>query len=83
MLPIGAAFAAYDLFEDALELALDPLTYFFVTIADADSAPSLRINLECAADLSALARHDPDVLLEQDEDGWFLTRPLTPGGDRA
>lgn len=79
VLSIGTAFAAYDLFEDALERALDTLTYFFVTIAQEDGALSLRVNLECTADLSALAPHHPDTVLEQDEDGWFLTKPLAGG----
>ncbi len=80
VLPIGTAFVAYDLFEDALELALDTLTYFFVTIAQEDGGLSLRVNLECAADLSALAPQYTNIVFEHDEDGWFLTKPLA-GGD--
>ena len=81
VLPIGMAFAAYDLFEDALELALDTLTYFLVTVTEEQTALILRVNLECAADLSPLARRWPDVTLEQDEDTWFLTKTLTGGED--
>ena len=80
VLPIDTAFAAYDLFEDALEQALDTLTYFFVTVSHEDGGLALHVNLECTVDLSALAPHHPDTVFEQDEDGWFLTRPLT-GGD--
>lgn len=79
VLPIGTAFAAYDLFEDALELALDTLTYFLVTITEEQQALTLRVNLECAADLSPLAQRWPSVTLEQDEDTWFLTKTLTGG----
>ncbi len=83
ILPMDAAFAAYDLFEDALEPALDTLTYFFVTIAEEDGALFLRIALECRADLSALARRHPQAALERDEDGWFLSLQLTQGGEDA
>ena len=82
VLPIGTAFAAYDLFEDALELALDTLTYFLVTITEEQKALALRVNLECTADLSPLAQHYPGVTLEQDEDAWFLTKTLA-GGEGA
>lgn len=81
ILPIDAAYAAYDFFEDALELALDTLSYFFVTIAQEGGALSLRINLECTADLSVLVRRDPGIVLERDEDGWFLTKTLAGGED--
>lgn len=81
MLSIGTAFAAYDLFEDALELALDALTYFLVTITEEQKALTLRVNLECVADLSPLARHYPGVTLEQDEATWFLTKTLAGGED--
>ena len=81
VLPIGMAFAAYDLFEDALELALDTLTYFLVTVTEEGKALTLRVNLECAADLSPLAQRWPGVTLEQDEDTWFLTKTLAGGED--
>ena len=81
LLPIDAAFAAYDLFEDALELALDTLTYFFATIAQENGVPSLRVNLECGSDLAPLALRYPDIILERDEGGWFLTQNLIRGGD--
>ena len=81
LLPIDIAFAAYDLFEDALELTLDTLTYFFVTIALENGVPSLRINLECDSELTSLTRRYPNILLERDEGGWFLTQQLTRGGD--
>ncbi len=83
VLPMDAAFDAYDLFEDAMEPALDTLTYFYITIAEEDGALSLRIALECAADLSKLSRRHPGAALERDEDGWFLTRPLKQGGGDA
>lgn len=81
LLPIDIAFAAYDLFEDALELTLDTLTYFFVTIALENGVPSLCINLECDSELTSLTRRYPNILLERDEGGWFLTQQLTRGGD--
>ena len=80
MLPIDTAFAAYDLFEDALELSLDTLTYFFITMAQEGGMPSLHIQLECAADLTPLSQRYPNAVLERDEDGWFLTQPLAEGG---
>lgn len=82
VLPIGTAFAAYDLFEDALELSLDTLTYFLVTITEEQKALVLRVNLECDADLFPLAQRWPGVTLEQDEDTWFLTKTLA-GGEEA
>lgn len=83
VLPIDTAYAAYDFFEEALEAALDTLTYFFITIAQEEGALSLRLNLECHSDLTPLAQRWAGVLLEQDEDGWFHTKHLTGGGEEA
>ena len=80
VIPIETAFAACDIFEAAVELALDTLTYFFVTIADEGGALYLRINMECAADFSAIAQRYPEAAFEQDEGGWFITERLTGGG---
>ena len=81
VLPIDAAHTAYDLFEDALELSLDTLSYFFVTIVRKNGTLSLHVNLECAADLSLLARRYAGAVLEQDDSGWFLTQKLEQGGE--
>ncbi len=81
MLPVRTALAAYDLFEDALETALDTLSYYYVTISEDGEGLCLRVNLECGAELSALAGKYPQAAWERDEDGWFITCPLTAGGD--
>lgn len=81
VLPIDAAHTAYDLFEDALELSLDTLSYFFVTIVRKNGTLSLHVNLECAVDLSLLARRYAGAVLEQDDSGWFLTQKLEQGGE--
>ena len=81
MLPVRTALTAYDLFEDALETALDTLFYYYVTISVEGEGLCLRVNLECGADLSTLTGKYPQAAWERDEDGWFITCPLTAGGD--
>lgn len=84
LLPVRAALDAYDLFEDALELALDTLRYYFVTVSEDDAgALCLHINLECAADLAPLSEKYPGAAVERDDDSWFIAQTLTAGGDGA
>ena len=78
-LPVAAAFAAYDLFEDALEAALDTLRYFYVTISEGEGGLALRVNFECGADLAPLGERYPNARMERDEDGWFLSLTLRGG----
>ena len=80
LLPVDAALGAYDLFEEALECALDSLRYFLVTVIEEEGALCLKIHFECGADLSALRGKEPLLEIEQDETDWFLTRRLTTGG---
>lgn len=87
-LPVAAAFAAYDLFEDALEAALDTLRYFYVTVSEGEDGLALQVNFECGADLTPLGARYPAARIERDEDGWFLSltlrggeRPPDPAGD--
>lgn len=84
LLPVQAALAAYDLFEDALELALDTLRYYFITVSEEDDgALCLHIEMECGDCLSPLAEVYPDAAIQRDEESWFITRVLTTGGDGA
>ena len=80
LLPVDAALGAYDLFEEALECALDSLRYFLVTVIEEEGALCLKIHFECGADLSVLGGKEPLLEIEQDETDWFLTRRLTTGG---
>ena len=83
ILPMNTALIAYDLFEEALELALPTLSYFFVTVSAVDDAAlRLSIHFDCAADFSVLARQYSGVGTERSEDGWFVTYRLT-GGDAS
>lgn len=84
LLPAQTAISAYELFEDALELSLDTLSYYFVTISEnAAGVLCLHINLECEVSLADLSEKYADVTVEQDDGGWFIMRTLAVGGDRA
>lgn len=84
LLPVQAALSAYDLFEDALELSLDTLRYYFVTVSEQDTGGlCLHINLECEADLSHLAEKYPEAVIEQDDENRFISLMMTKGGDTA
>lgn len=75
MLPVSKLLSAFGLFEDALELSLDSLRYYYVTLAR-DGALYLRINFETDADLSPISEKYSDVTIERD-DGWFISVKLT------
>lgn len=84
LMPVQSALSAYDLFEDALELSLDTLRYYFVTVSEQDTGGlCLHINLECEADLSPLAEKYQESVIEQDDGNLFISLMLTKGGDPA
>ncbi len=79
--PMQEVLSAYEFFEDALELALDGITYFYVTLSSGDNGSfGLHFHFECTADLSNLSEKNTAATLEQTEDGWFVSYPLTAGG---
>lgn len=83
MLSTEAALSAYEIFEEAIEMSLGTLGYFFVSVCDNDGEMRFSSNLECDADLSALSEKYPSAETERDGDGWFISYPLTSGGDKT
>lgn len=80
-LSVKSMILAYKAFEEALEEALETLTYYFITLSeDGEGKRSLRMNLECKADLTSFLEQHPQVKAERDEDGWFLSQKLMTGG---
>ncbi len=79
--PMQEVLSAYEFFEEALELALDGLTYFYVTICPEDDGTfRFHFHFECTANLSKLSEKNPAVTLESVDDGWFASYPLTARG---
>ncbi len=79
--PMQEVLSAYEFFEDALEQALDGITYFYVTLSSGDNGSSgLHFHFECTTDLSNLSEKNTAATLEQTDDGWFVFYPLTAGG---
>lgn len=80
--PMQEVLAAYEFFEDALEQALEGLTYFYVTLCSEEAgAFRLHFHFECTADLSNLSERNSAVTVEQSDNEWFVSYPLTAGGD--
>lgn len=79
--PMQEVLSVYEFFEDALEQALDGITYFYVTLSSGDNGTfGLHFHFECKADLSSLSEKNTAAILEQTDDGWFVSYPLTAGG---
>ena len=83
VLKVDSALAAYELFEDALEAALDSLQYFFVTLSEENGVLCLHVDLEGGADLSDLREKYPAAVIERDDNAWFLSQELRAGGESA
>lgn len=79
LVPVKTLLTAFGLFEDALELSLGDLRYYYVTLSDEDGL-SMRMNFETDAELLPLASKYPGAELERD-DGWFISMRLS-GGER-
>ena len=79
IVPVRTLLSAFELFEDALELSLETLRYYYVTLSDEDGL-SMRLNFETDTDLSPLFPKYPGAEFERD-DGWFISMKL-PGGEK-
>ena len=73
---IRSAISAYDMFEDILEVSLDSLQYFYITIAEEAGDWYLRFNVECRGAFDFLSEKYNDTEVEKDEESWFLSQKL-------
>lgn len=66
--------AAYDLFEAAVELALDDLTSLLLFIGQEGAALHVNLSAASGADMTALCLNFPEAAVSRDEDGlWYVT----------
>ena len=66
--------AVYDLFEAAVELALDGLTSLLLFVGQEQGALCVRMSAASGADMTRLRRSFPEASVSRDEDGlWYVT----------